>query len=540
MTDLLLRGARVLTMDPGVHGEAVLVSRGRIAAVGPLRELARQSPSARPLDLDGCLLLPGLTDTHTHFFELARRRAGVDLAGAVGVDEVRARLIAHRARLGPQQRWIGGGGWDLPTLQGQPGFDRSLLDAIFPEHAVALESRDFHTLWCNTRALEQAGVLAGRTAPAGGAIGRGPDGAPDGFLYETAWELIYAARPDEPEAVREDWVRECVGYAHSLGLTGFHSMELLPALHTYRTLAQRERLGLRVCFHTPLSDLGARIERGEASYADADPWLRLGGVKIFMDGSLGSRSAWMFDPYPDGSTGRLLRDEESLVQILTRAGQAGISGSIHAIGDATVALVCRAVARAGEAVRAHSPAAGAAPRTLALLHRIEHAQCVRPAQVDRIARHEIYCAMQAVHLADDIPLLPRYWPTAAAFAYPFRSLLRAGVTVGLGSDAPVAPLDPRAGIFAAVARRPGNDPTAAAFHPEQAMTSEEALAAYTLWAARGGGREHELGSITPGKLADLTVFDDIDEDAMSGADPEAWLQARVRATIVAGEPVYSA
>jgi predicted amidohydrolase YtcJ len=518
--ELLLHGGRVLTMDPAVRGDAVLVRDSRIAAVGGLTELRPAAPSALSIDLRGCLLLPGLTDTHTHFYELARRRAGVDLGGACNLPAIRALLLAYRERMPAQQTWVGGGGWDPALLAGPRRPDRRLLDEVFPDHPVALESRDFHTMWCNTRALEAAGVLSEAAVPPGGEIGHRPDGAPDGLLYETAWELIWSARPPEPPEVADRWVHDAIAYAHGLGLTGFHSMEVDAALRTYERLRDRGELRMRVCFHTPLSDLGPRIERGEASYAGDDPWIRLGGVKVFMDGSLGSRSAWMQDTYPDGSRGRLLRTEEELTGILASAGRARIAGTVHAIGDATVALVCRAVAAAR---RLHG-------RT-DLLDRIEHAQCVRPAQQQEIARLGIYCAMQPVHLSDDIPLLPA-WGEAARFAYPFRSLLQAGVQIGLGSDAPVASLDPCAGVHCAIQRRAGRDPAAAPWHPQEALTATEAMLGYTLWAACGSRRERELGSITPGKLADLTALDDPGIE-----DPEAWRSVRTRLTVVGGEVV---
>jgi len=525
--ELILRAARLLSPPLLLQGNALLLRDGRIAAIGSYEDLRRESPRAESIDLGRASLLPGFIDSHTHFFEWARRLAGLDLSGASDQTDLRRRLHEHRQAVPPGEDWIGGSGWEPSLLEARPGLDRALLDEFFPDRPVALESRDFHTLWCNTRALELAGVLAGAASPAGGEIGRRPDGSPDGLLYETAWQLILDARPPEVEALRADWLRHAISRAHTLGITGFHSMEPDEARRSYRYLADRGELNMRVVFHSPLLRLAERLEMDAPSYRADDEWLRWGGVKIFMDGSLGSRSAYMLDAYPDGQRGRLLMPREELVQQVLRAARGGIAPSIHAIGDACVRIVVEAL----EQARSQLAAEG---RSIPPGCRIEHAQCVRPEDIPRIAELGILCAMQPIHLADDVPMLPRLWPAAAPYAYPTRSLLRQGVAIALGSDVPVADPDPRMGIYAAIERRAFNRHDGVAWHPEEALLPAEALTGYTAWSARAGLWHDELGAISVGRRADLVAMEIPEE----GQTSEAWLESPIRMTVVGGRVRY--
>ena len=525
--DIILHAARLLSPPHPLTATALLVRQGRIAALGELSELRKMVPAAELIDLGRATLLPGLIDTHTHFFEWARRLAGLDLSGAADHGELRLRLAAHRDRAGDGEEWVGGSGWDPALLEGEPRLDRALLDEFFPDRPVALESRDFHTLWCNTRALELSGVLGGTPSPTGGEIGLRRDGSPDGLLYETAWQLILDARAPEPEKLRERWLRHAIRKGHALGLTGFHSMEPDAARRSYRHLADRGELEMRVVFHSPLLDLDQRIELGAPSYRPDDEWLRWGGVKIFMDGSLGSRSAYMVEAYPDGGHGRLLMPQEELVAQIVKAAGAGIAPTIHAIGDACMRTVVAALEEAVEILEGGG-------QIIPPCARIEHAQCVRPEEIARLAELSILCAMQPIHIADDVPLLPRLWPEAGRFAYPMRSMVDSGVAIALGSDVPVASPDPRQGIYAAMQRRAGNAPSGLAWHPEEALNAQEALAGYTSWAAYAGRWDDELGSLKPGYRADLVAL----EIPGEGAPCEQWLEAALRMTMVDGKIVY--
>jgi len=522
----LLRGGLLRTMEETNEGEALLVRSGRIEAIGSERDLRAQAPHAELVDLGGATLMPGFIDTHTHFFEWARKLSGIDLSETTTLEQIEERLRTHQDPHAAQGLWLGGSGWDPRLLRGEQRLDRALLDQIFPHQPVALESRDFHTLWCNTAALKSAGILDGAQAPPGGEVGRREDGSPDGLLYETAWELILSARPAEAEEVKELWLKKAIDTAHRFGLTSFHSMEPLGALRSYRRLAREGELWMRVVYHSPVRNLDERIAQNRPSYRDRDPWLRFGGVKIFADGSLGSASAYMLEPYPDGSKGRLLVDEPTLRETIVRAGRHQIAPSIHAIGDAAVRVVVNALAGARESLRKEG-------KDLPPLARIEHAQCVRPRELRRMKELDLTCAMQLVHLLDDFPLLRELWGEQGRHAYRARALLQQGVRVVLGSDAPVASIDPRKGICTAMTRRlPGMKPQESWF-AEESLREKEALLAYTRWAAESAAWDDELGSLRPGKRADLVAL-----EAPAPDDVFGWLKARIRMTMVDGRMVY--
>ena len=524
-TRRLLRGARGLPR-PGDRREfALLVEEGRIRSVGSEGELQRDFPGAEEVDLRGAILLPGFIDTHTHLFEWARRICGIDLDGISDPARLREELLQQRRAVDDGREWIGGSGWD-PVLA-RKGLDRALLDEIFGRAPVVLQSRDFHTMWCSTEALRRAGVFEGAAPPPGGEIGRRPDGSPDGLLYETAWELILRAQPPEKEEIHAAWIDEAVRRAHRFGLTGVHSMEPDATRRSYLSLARQGRLKMRVVHHTPLSSLDELIAGVGKGEPVAEEWVMQGGVKIFMDGSLGSRTAYMEDPYPHGGRGRLLLEKDQLTEIVMRAARAGIPPSIHAIGDACVETVIEALGEAkGELAKE-----GLAFPTDA---RIEHLQFISDRALSSLARLGLTCAMQPIHLADDVPLLLELDETTGRRAYRTRSLLDRGIRVVLGSDAPVASIDPRQGICAAMSRRAGNRPEGIAWHPEEALSAAEALAGYTIEAAAACGATREWGSLRPGKRADLVAV------VLAGGseDPFAWRDAEVRMTMVDGEIVY--
>ncbi len=524
----LLRGARFLPPHSLPRGWALLIAGDRIVAVGEEDEL-RRSHRAELIDLDGAFLLPGFIDTHTHLFEWARRLNGIDLSGVDSLDGLESELRRQSRKVDDGREWIGGSGWD-PALAAA-GLDRSLLDEIFGNRPVALESRDFHILWCNTEALRRAGVLDGARCPPGGSIGRRRSGEPDGLLRETAWELIVRARPAESEEVRERWIRGAVRRAWGFGLIAVHSMEPSSTGAAYRALAERGRLGLRVVHHTPLVDLDARIAaEGNIAAGSLPPGsvaMERGGVKIFMDGSMGSGTAFMEHPYPGGGRGRLLMEKGELLETVLRAQRAGIPPVIHAIGDAAVTAVVEVLEKA--AARLHEEGRGLTDGV-----RIEHAQFIAPKTVRRLCHLPVSCAMQPIHLAEDIPMLARLHHESGRRAFCTRSLLDAGVRVVLGSDAPVASIDPRQGICAAMARRAGNRPDGECWHGEEALTCAEAIAGYTGEAAALAASTREGGRLAEGARADLVALD----GGLDPTDPFAWPKASVRLTMISGRIVH--
>jgi len=427
----------------------------------------------------------------------------------------------------PEGEWIRGHGWNHNRWGGQFP-TRQLLDRVAPRHPVYLTAKSGHAAWVNSCALELAEVTAATADPAGGAVMRDGAGAPCGVLLEGAADLVGRHLPEPTLEEVVEAMRRGTGEAHRRGLTGVHDLDGARALRAWQVLRERGELGLRVVKSIPGSLAERAAELGLRSGL-GDDWLRLGGVKLFADGALGQRTAWMEEPYegePD-NCGMPLGSREELERAVLGAAEAGLACYVHAIGDRAnrEVLEILATARTREV---------GGPR---LRHRIEHVQVLRPRDLPRLAELGVVASMQPVHATSDMEIADRHWGPRVRGAYAFRSLLNRGTALAFGSDAPVESIDPLLGIHAAVTRRRvDGSPGQEGWQPQERLTVEEAVRAYTVGAAYAAGAEDHLGTLSPGKLADVTV---LDRDIFAGPPMEI-ARAAVCATFVNGCCAFAA
>ena len=531
MNDLLLTNARVYTVDPAQPwAEAVACRDGRIVAVGRAADLETLAgPATRRIDCGGRLVLPGLTDAHVHTLAYAIRRRQVSLFGLTDLAAVRQRLAAAVAAAAPGE-WVLGWGWDSNRWDEQP--TAALLDAIAPAHPVALARMDMHTWWVNSRTLAIAGVTAETPDPPDSAIGRDAAGRPNGLFSEwNAIALIERHAPQPDTAALANWLAETVAEANRLGLTGVHDQRVeregAESLRLFQALRREGRLTLRVHANVAADYLAEAAALGvQSGFGDDTLWL--GHVKAFADGAMGSRTAAMLAPYegePDNS-GIVVTSSDKLWSIIVAAGQAGFPMSVHAIGDRAVREVLDVM---GEWAAAREAAA-----RLPMPQRIEHVQLIHPDDLGRLAEHGIVASAQPVHLQSDWRTADRVWGARARTTYAFRALLDRGTALAFGSDAPVAPLNPLLGIHAAVTRQDEAGQPAGGWYPAERLSVAEAIAGYTLGPARLSGKADRLGSITPGKYADLVVL----SHDLFAIEPAAIPEASVWLTVFDGRVVY--
>jgi predicted amidohydrolase YtcJ len=510
----LLIARRVLTFEAGVAGDAVWWQDGRIRAVGAAAEMSRLVPPGTPVyELPGALVTPGFVDGHTHFAMWALSRRQVQLAGAATYEEALRRVAAAR----PVQGWIIGQGWDANGWDRVP--ERAALDAIH-HGPVYLDSLDVHAAWVNSAALAAAGLSRDTPDPYGGRIVRDGAGEPTGLLLERAVELMLPHLPAPPAALLDTALRDAQAEAHRLGLTGIHDVEGDAMLAAFERLEAADALRLRVLFHPPVTSLSALIGRGVRSGAGSE-WLRIGGIKLFLDGSLGSRTAWMLEPYGGSrDRGMPITTADEAARAVRTAAAAGIAATVHAIGDAAV--------RRALDLLSELPA-------VALPHRIEHFQCVHPDDLERAAAAGIVVSMQPAHLLTDIPLIERHWGARGRGAYAFETLRRRRTRMVFGSDVPVASLDPREGLYAALERRSDAGEPAEGWRAGEKLAFVDAVHAYTAGAAFAGGLAGRTGTLAPGRDADLVAWA-FDPAAERGAG-DAVRAGGARLTVVRGEVV---
>lgn len=526
---LLLVADRIHSLDPATDAAsptALLVVEGLITALGSPADLQHAAPGARRIDLAGATITPGLTDAHAHLTEWALTRRQVDLAEARSPGEA-ARRAAEFSQTQPVgQGWIRGGGWNPHAWNG-PAPHRQLLDAVFPEQPVALYSHDMHALWVNSAALGRAGISAATPDPDGGHIGRDPDGQPDGLLLENATRLVTRVIPDPTLEETAAAVAAAQAELHRLGITGVHSFpgifvpepEPLPVLEWLRS---RDLLRLRVLQHIRLETLEEALRLGLRS-GFGGSWLRIGGIKMFLDGALGSRTAWMRAPYLGSDQhGMQILPADTFRELVRRAAAGGLASTVHAIGDAAVCLALDVLA-------------DAEVRVPALPHRIEHVQCCPVDRLGDAGPAGITCSVQPAHLITDWAAADRHWgPQRTPGTYAFRSLADGGATLAFGSDVPVEPVDPRLGLHAATARTDLQGNPAPGWHPEQLLNARQAFLGYTVGPAIAAGRPAASVQLRPGAAADLVAWDR-DPLQLKGA---GFLDLHCVATVVGGQLVW--
>lgn len=524
--DRILVGGSVWTGDVDAPtAEAIAIAGQRIIAVGGSDEIrVLAGPETDVIELGGRFAMPGFIDTHTHFLDGGLRLASVDLRDAATPDEFVRRLAEHAEQL-PAGTWILGGDWDHEMWGGELP-DREWIDAVTTEHPVFVTRLDWHMALANSRALELAGFDPKTRDPAGGEIVRDGTGRPTGVLKDNAMEYVFEAIP-EPTAVEQDSaLSAAMRFAASLGVTGVHDMGTWSGLAAYERAHRRGALTLRVRVFVPLSTVERLATFVEERGGTGDDMLSWGGLKGFVDGSLGSSTALFFDPYLDSpaTSGLTVIGMDALADRVRIADSAGLQVAIHAIGDrANAELLDLYHDLAGE----H----GERDRR----YRIEHAQHLRPEDFGRFAELGVIPAMQPYHAIDDGRWAERkIGPERARSTYAFRSLEDAGARPAFGSDWTVGPLDPLLGIFAAVTRRTLDGAHPDGWIPEQRITLGEALRAYTSDAASAGFIDDRVGILKPGMLADIVVLDRSPFDV----DPSVIRDLEVELTLVGGEIVF--
>jgi predicted amidohydrolase YtcJ len=533
MFDLLIRSANVLTMDDSQpRAEAIAIWGGKIVAVGANDEIDGLRPLARRVvDLDGATVLPGFIDAHTHFLMGSQTLERVRLAGVHTLAEWQER-VREKTTVVPEGEWIIGRGWDetkrtdrveLPT--------KTDLDAVAPNHPVYLGRADGHVGWANSMALRIAGIDRDRDDPYGGRIVRDAQGEPTGVLLETAKKLVEDILPPETPESRRKALKRGLQEAARLGVTGIHDNATAEDIALYQEFRERGDLTLRVNtlvrgwevrqpFLEPLIAIGARTGFG-------DDWVKIGALKISLDGTLGSRTAAMLDPYCDDpdNTGVFRISQDELDPIVERAHRHHIQVALHAIGDAACRMALDAIERATQAY--HWPDHR---------HRIEHEQVITPGDLQRFAELGVVASLQPCHAITDLAWVEsRVGPGRMPGSYAWQSFVQSGARICLGTDWPVETLDPRVGLYASVTRTDLNGRPEGGVFPDEALSIEQALKGYTIDSAWVEFAEDRKGSIEPGTYADFVVL----ADDPTSVEPRKLLDLEVLATVLDGRAVYS-
>jgi predicted amidohydrolase YtcJ len=529
--DLIITHANIWTVDQSrPTAEAVAVLGDRITAVGSNQEVdGWRGPKTLVIDANGKLLLPGFNDAHVHFVSGGRQLDSIQLNDATSAQEF-ARRIAERAKVTAKGEWIVGGNWDETKWNPPEMPTKELIDALTPDTPVFVSRYDGHMGLANSVALRLAGITAKTPDPPGGTVVRDARGNPTGALKDAATDYIDKVIPPLSHDRRVKAVKRALRYAASVGVTSVQHMDATYAdLEVYAELLERGELTTRIYAAPLITQVEDQAKMG-IRHAFGGPYLRIGALKAFADGSLGSGTAYFYQPFLNQGNNRgLLSDEMHPISLMRdrylTADAAGLQICTHAIGDEGISTILDLYA---DVVKAH----GEADRRF----RIEHAQHMAAKDFDRFAQLHVIASVQPYHAIDDGRFAESHiGHDRASRTYAFRTFLDHGVRLAFGTDWEVAPLDPVLGVYAAVTRATLDGKNPNGWFPEQKLSVAEAIEAYTMGSAYAEFQESEKGSITPGKLADMVLSDDI-----FSIDPVRIRDAKVLKTFVGGKLVYDA
>lgn len=515
----LIFNARIYTQAEGLVIDSIAICGSRIVAIGNNLQHDPDFKKYHQVDLKGRTMTPGFVDSHTHFHYFARWLGMVDVDGIDTIQKCLSRIKKFASGLGKSE-WVIGNGYSADRFRTRLEPDRWMLDRVCGNRPAFIYSKDGHTAWVNSRALKLASIGKKTADPPGGVIDRLSDGEPSGILRETACHLVYSILPSPSHAATRRLYKKALDYAYRKGVTAVHSVDGEAGFTFFSKMAETGSLGLRINYFFPVAVL-AKLHRAKIRYGAGDDFLRVAGIKVFTDGALGSQSANCFNKYigSKDNYGIETTSAKELVRIVKSAARLGLPCAIHAIGD-------RAVSNVLDAIEKTPPLKSGAR------HRIEHLQLVRRKDLARVKKLGVIASMQPSHCPSDIKLIRKYWGARGANAFVFRTIIDKKIDLTFGSDVPIEPLDPIAGIAAAVRRaRPGSRDV---FYPEQRITAAEALYRFTVAPALAVGQGHCRGYLLPGYPADFVV---LSEDITRVA-PSKIYDIKVLATVLDGKVKY--
>lgn len=519
MSGLIFYDGNIYPLDKKrPQAEAIAIKGNKIVAIDEQIKNLEQK-YFKKFNLKQKTVLPGFIDSHTHFVSLAQGLGFLDLDECTSLEETLKKLAAFAIQEN-RWEWILAKRWNINLWKKQVLPDKKILDRISVTEPIVVFSKDGHSLWVNSKTLELAKIGELTSDPNGGKIERYPNSQePSGILREKACDLVYKIIKEPSEKDLHQLLKTAFALAHQKGIVGIHDCEDEKALDVFESLQQKDELSLRVFMMIPQKNLDEAIKFGFKTGL-GNEYLKIGGVKIFADGALGSRTALMFKPYDrePKNFGVEVNSQKELYETVKKASQSELSVAIHAIGDRANHQALNAIERGN--------------KNNNLRHRIEHAQLLGSKDIKRFAQIGVVASMQPIHCPSDRAMALKHWGKRSQRAYAFKSLLDCGTRVAFGSDLPLYDFDPLKGIYSAVTRKKENGDNS--WNPQEKISVAQAVYAYTKGAAYASYEEKLKGSLVAGKLADLVV---LSKDIFK-IPSEDLLKTRVLATIWDGKIVY--
>jgi predicted amidohydrolase YtcJ len=531
--DTIFINGDIYTQASPPRAQAIAISRGKIVAVGSNAEILKlKQKNTEVVDLGGHFVMPGFNDAHVHLASGGFSQLSVDLRGTQSLQEMQHRIGLRVNQAAPGE-WIQGSGWDHTLWSGQTLPTRQDIDVMTNGHPAIFVRVDGHIAIANTAALNAAGITVQTPSPAGGKIDHDAQGEPTGILREGSQELVFAKVPPPTSAQRRRAAELALANAAQWGITSAQDNSSWEDFLVYEDLEREGKLTLRISEWLRFNDPVDVLQQHRTHHSADDPMLHTAMLKGFMDGSLGSRTAALLAPYSDdpGNSGLPQYDQSALNKLASERVGAGFQLGFHAIGDRAAQMALDAFAAAEASPQAHAAPGATTPHDFRF--RIEHDQVIAPDQFAQYKKLGVVASVQPSHLLTDLNwALERIGPERAQTSYPWKEFLDNGVPLAFGTDYPVEPINPFRGIYAAVTRK--NEAGTKEYYPEQKLTIQQALAAYTKGSAYAQFAETQKGTLAPGMLADFVV---LDRDLTTVAAPEI-LKTHVLRTVVGGKTVY--